>query len=594
MSTLPPARAVSIPRPLPAWTGCLLAALAVVPAAADLLDDPRRDGWETEVFQSAANRQLDRVVEALRKPDEAAAAALAALVTDDFSCGRLRPAELAEVFADGPLRVLRAARESAGEERTYRGAGGLLRALRELPGTGAPGMRFKFKVVGVDLEAAGRAATRQLFSLTAGDAAGGSVEHHATWETDWAPDGDTPRLRSLRLAGDYQEAHYRDGGRATLFSDRTAAVLAGSEVFERQLMRGTWSWLGELEAGLGHDFVGHSGIAVGDVDGDGLEDLYVCQSGGLPNRLFLHQGDGSVRERAAWAGVDWLDRTHGALLIDLDGDGDKDLALSTSAALLVMENDGGGRFALRAEFADAGYAYSLAAADYDLDGDLDLYATRYNPLHEELGAEADVPTPLPYHDAENGARNVLLENDGGFRFTDVTEATGLDADNRRWSFAASWEDHDNDGDPDLYVANDFGRNCLYRNDGGHFVNIAAESGVEDVASGMSVAWGDADRNGWMDLYIGNMFSSAGNRITYQGQFQPTMAKSTKVLVQRLARGNSLFVNHGGSCFADYSTIAGVTMGRWAWGSIFADLNNDGWQDVVVANGYLTTPNSGDL
>jgi hypothetical protein len=73
-----------------------------------------------------------------------------------------------------------------------------------------------------------------------------------------------------------------------------------------------------------------------------------------------------------------------------------------------------------------------------------------------------------------------------------------------------------------------------------------------------------------------------------------MAKSTRVLVQRLARGNSLFVNHGGSCFADYSTIAGVTMGRWAWGSIFADLNNDGWQDVVVANGYLTTPNSGDL
>jgi len=302
---------------------------------------------------------------------------------------------------------------------------------------------------------------------------------------------------------------------------------------------------------------------------------------------------GSVADRSAWAGVDWLDRSHSALLIDLDGDGDKDLALATAAALLMMENDGSGRFALRADFEEVGYAYSLAAADFDLDGDLDLYATRYNPLHDELGAEADVPTPLPYHDADNGARNVLLRNDGGWRFTDATAATGLDADNRRWSFAASWEDYDNDGDPDLYVANDFGRNCLYRNDRTGFVNVAPRAGVEDVASGMSVAWGDADRDGWMDLYVGNMFSSAGNRITYQRQFQPEMADATRSLVQRLARGNSFYLSRGGE-FLDASVAAGVTMGRWAWGSIFADLDNDGWQDLVVANGYLTTPNSGDL
>ncbi|MEE8523099.1 MAG: FG-GAP-like repeat-containing protein, partial [Thermoanaerobaculia bacterium] len=485
---------------------------------------------------------------------------------------------------------------SSGEAAVHRGAEGLVTALRELPGIDAAEMRFKLKVVAVELEA-DAATTRLLFSLTAPTAGGGSVEHHVTWEARWtrSADGETPRLRSLRILDDYQEAHYQGGGHPTWFSDQTAAVLAGTEAFEHQLMRGTWSWLGELEAALGHDFAGHSGIAVGDVDGDGLEDLYVGQSGGLPNRLFLRRPDGSVRERSAWAGVDWLDRTHGALLIDLDDDGDKDLAVATAAALLMMENDGSGRFALRADFEDFGYAYSLAAADFDLDGDLDLYATRYNPLHDELGAPADVPTPLPYHDAENGARNVLLKNDGDWRFTDATEATGLDADNRRWSFAASWEDYDNDGDPDLYVANDFGRNCLYRNDRTGFVNVAPAAGVEDVASGMSVAWGDADRDGWMDLYVGNMFSSAGNRITYQRRFQPEMADATRSLVQRLARGNSLYLNRGrGGEFVDASVSAGVTMGRWAWGSIFADLNNDGWQDLVVANGYLTTPDSGDL
>ncbi len=557
------------------------------------LDDPQRDGWETEVFQQAASRQLDRVVGTLQAPAAEAAATLASLVADDFVCGRLRPAKLGQVFADGGIRVLRSTPDSQ-DRSLHRGAEGLGAALRELPGIASSDLRYKVKVVGVELED-NAATTRQLFSLAARTGDGSSVESHATWEAQWTrSDGDEPpRLRSLRLLDDYQESHYRSDDHPTWFNDRTAAVLAGTEAFDRQLSRGTWSWLGELEAALGHDFAGHSGLAVGDVDGDGLEDLYVSQSGGLPNRLFLRQPDGRVRDRSAWAGVDWLDRTHSALLIDLDDDGDKDLAVATTLALMMMENDGSGRFTLRADFEDVRYAYSLAAADYDLDGDLDLYATRYNPLHDELGAEADVPTPLPYHDAENGARNVLLRNDGGWRFNDVTEAAGLDADNRRWSFAASWEDFDNDGDPDLYVANDFGRNCLYRNDRTGFVNVAPDAGVEDVASGMSVAWGDADRDGRMDLYVGNMFSSAGNRITYQGQFQPEMTDSDRRLVQRLARGNSLYLNRGKG-FDDRSVDAGVTMGRWAWGSLFADLNNDGWQDLVVANGYLTTPSSDDL
>jgi hypothetical protein len=171
---------------------------------------------------------------------------------------------------------------------------------------------------------------------------------------------------------------------------------------------------------------------------------------------------------------------------------------------------------------------------------------------------------------------------------------GLGQNNHRFSFAASWEDYDNDGDLDLYVANDYGRNSLYRNDRGTFRDVAASAGVEDISAGMSVSWGDVNNDGWMDLYVANMFSSAGNRVTYQRRFLPSADAGTRADYQRHARGNSLFVNAGDGTFRDVSESAGVTMGRWAWGSPFADLNHDGLQDIVVANGFLTQELEDDL
>ena len=186
----------------------------------------------------------------------------------------------------------------------------------------------------------------------------------------------------------------------------------------------------------------------------------------------------------------------------------------------------------------------------------------------------------------------------------MTRQVGLDVNNRRWSFAASWEDYDNDGDPDLYVANDYGRNNLYRNNGGQFVDVAAEMGAEDSASGMSVAWGDYDRDGWMDVYIANMFSAAGNRIISQPNFNPAPAAGLPQQFRRFVRGNTLLRNLGQASdstsdrtmagFSDEGARARVTMGRWAWGSNFVDLNNDGWEDLVVANGFMTTEDTGDL
>src|SRR6185295_12034990 len=110
----------------------------------------------------------------------------------------------------------------------------------------------------------------------------------------------------------------------------------------------------------------------------------------------------------------------------------------------------------------------------------------------------------PFYDARNGGANVLLRNEGGFRFSDVTDSSGLGLGNFRFSFAASWEDFDNDGDADLYIANDFGPNNLYRNDGGKFVDVSVESGTQEWGFGMSATWADYDRDGFMDLYVSNM------------------------------------------------------------------------------------------
>ena len=178
--------------------------------------------------------------------------------------------------------------------------------------------------------------------------------------------------------------------------------------------------------------------------------------------------------------------------------------------------------------------------------------------------------------------------------------TGLDAANRRHSNAAAWEDYDGDGDPDLYVANDYGKNCLYRNDfdpatgACRFVEVGAVSGVEDTGPGMSVSWGDYDNDGDADLYVGNMFSSAGGRIFDQSNFRSWLDEDSRALYRRFIKGNSLFENLGNGKFREVGGPLGVEPGRWAWSSVFADLNSDGWEDVVVANGYITTGDPGDL
>ena len=156
------------------------------------------------------------------------------------------------------------------------------------------------------------------------------------------------------------------------------------------------------------------------------------------------------------------------------------------------------------------------------------------------------------------------------------------------------EDYDADGDADLYVANDFGTNNLYRNEGGRFVEASREAGINESAFGMSVTWGDYNRDGHLDVYVSNMFSGAGSRITAQEKFQPKATSEIRQKLRYASRGNTLYANQGDGTFRDESVAANVTMGRWAWGSQFLDINNDSWEDLLVGNGFVTRENAPDL
>jgi len=233
----------------------------------------------------------------------------------------------------------------------------------------------------------------------------------------------------------------------------------------------------------------------------------------------------------------------------------------------------------------------MSSADYDGDGFLDVYACVYHAASRDADR---FPIPVPYHDANNGGSNILIRNNGDWTFSDTTRQAGLDANSHRFSFAATWEDFDNDGDQDLYVANDFGRNNLYRNDGGRFTDMAAAAGVEDIGAGMSADWGDYDHDGWMDLFTGNMFSAAGSRLASQSEFMSETNAMTRMQYRRHAKGNSLFRNRGDGTFDDVSEQAGITRGRWAWDSKLVDLDNDSYDDALISNGYFTRDDPFDL
>ncbi len=373
------------------------------------------------------------------------------------------------------------------------------------------------------------------------------------------------------------------------FADVTGAVLDSD-----QLSKGIPYWIARIDPATGVDIYGNNGIAVGDIDGDGRDEIYVCQSAGLPNRLFRWR-EGKLEDISAEAGLDILDDSSSALFLDLRNLGRQDLILLRGSGPVLFLNDGAGHFTLvsdafRFAAAPQGVFTGMAAADYDRDGKLDLYLCCYSFFQ----SEAQYRYPVPYFDARNGPPNFLFRNllnaDGSGYFEDVTAATGLNENNDRYSFAPAWADYDGSGWPSLYVANDFGRNNLYRNQGGKFRDVAAAAGVEDIGPGMSACWFDENGDGHPDLYVANMWTAAGQQVVKSPAFSHPYNEAWR----GHTRGNSFYRNLGNGKFSDESATLGVEMGRWGWSADAADFDNDGHPEFLLTCGMLTGSKQPDL
>lgn len=314
-------------------------------------------------------------------------------------------------------------------------------------------------------------------------------------------------------------------------------------------------------------------VAVTDFDGDGWPDLYFTNSRfGAPNALYRNRGDGTFDEVAASAGLADLNRpgdgvSMGSVWGDFDNDGREDVLVYRYGRLALFRNVDGHHFQDVTEAAGLRRWVNSNGAiwfDYDRDGLLDLYVTAYFRDDVDLW---HLGTTRIMHDsfefATNGGRNLLFHNLGGGRFEDVTDRMGVGS--TRWTLAAASADFNGDGWPDLYLANDYGPEELYLNDHGRRFVLASAGLDGESKSGMSVTLGDAFNRGRLDAFVTNIsergFLFQNNNLRLNG-----MAETGR------------FRNVADAQVAD----AG-----WAWGSQFGDFNNDGANELFVANGFIS-------
>jgi hypothetical protein len=320
-------------------------------------------------------------------------------------------------------------------------------------------------------------------------------------------------------------------------------------------------------------------ISVADFDRDGWQDLYATDSSeGGRNRLYRNLGDGTFRDVADSVGLADLNQpgtgvAMGSIWGDYDNDGFEDLFLYKWGRPELYHNDGGRGFTRVTDkagfppWANAGCATWL---DYDCDGFLDLFLAGYWSEQLDLWhLQTTKMMPESFEYAQNGGRKYLFRNRGDGRFEDVTTAAGIES--RRWALCAAAADLRGTGYPDLFVANDYGVSELFANQQGKsFKEIGKPTGIGFAPkSGMNVAFGDIFNQGRFSVYVTN--------ISEEG-----------VLIQ----GNNLWVPREGTSgdslrYDNLANDLGVELGGWSFGAQFGDLNNDGNQDIVLTNGYVS-------
>ena len=381
-----------------------------------------------------------------------------------------------------------------------------------------------------------------------------------------------------------------------------------------------------------------AGVCLADVDGDGRPDVFLARTQG-PTALYRNLGAWRFEDIAESAGVAAADRVStGCAFADVDGDGDADLILlALGGPNAVFVNDGKGHFGERAAgLTSTAGSMTVAVADVDGDRDLDLYVVNnrayttldriapqqraFNQVTRQLGPnryEVREPYRRDYKlvdRADLGGISLVQRADPDFfylndgaghfvrepmarnrRFLDE-QGVPLREEREDFGLAAMFADLNQDGAPDLYVANDFeDPDQFWLNDGRGRFRLAPWWALRATSnSGMAVAVGDVNRDGHPDLFEVDMMSADTRRLKTQIPTHTAVAKQPGIGDDRpQMQRNTLQLNRGDGTFAEVARFAGVGRSGWSWSTVFLDVDLDGWEDILVGTGHLFDVMDGD-
>ena len=373
-------------------------------------------------------------------------------------------------------------------------------------------------------------------------------------------------------------------------------------------------------------YLNGSGVAAGDIDGDGWCDLYFC---GLdsPNRLYRNLGGWRFEDISTASGVslEGVDAT-GVAMADLDSDGDLDLVInSVGQGTWLLMNDGKGRFAVTHKLNPNRGGTSMALADIDGDGDLDLYVANYRTrsVRDEPGTRFEmnkqgsltviskvngIPVTDPslqgrFHVAkdgkiiEDGEPDLLFRNDGKGTFTaaSFTDGTFLDVEGKPlaaplydWGLSVMFRDLNGDGAPDLYVCNDFeSPDRVWLNDGKGIFRAMPKSGIRCTSMfSMGIDVADINRDGLDDVLVVDMQSRThAHRQLRVPELPLSYAETDAIELRPQYSMNTLFLNRGQTTYSEIAFASGINASDWSWTPVFLDVDLDGYEDLLITTGH---------
>ncbi|BBM88315.1 FG-GAP repeat domain-containing protein [Candidatus Uabimicrobium amorphum] len=323
-------------------------------------------------------------------------------------------------------------------------------------------------------------------------------------------------------------------------------------------------------------------VSICDIDKDGWDDVYITSKG---RNVFLKNNNGVLEEISSQHGLN-LKKSSCSLFVDVDNDGDEDAIIGRYLKKSLLLINDGGTFRIKKDVELPRFVTSISSADYNNDGLLDLYVSTYYVTKlagtydqsfssEEIREYRSLLKKKKKGDSRNIARNMLLRNNGSGQFVLENSSVNVHTSGHQ----GCWSDFDQDNDVDLYIANDFGRDFLFRND--------QENGFNDVSHllgsigsfSMGISWGDYNNDQKMDMFVSGMYSKAGSRLTKR-----LIPLGLDPQFLRMAQGNFLFTRHTNNNFQPQNM-----KGLWSWGGQFGDFDNDGYLDIYLVDGYYTAP-----